>query len=179
MTSFYDFYENDPSFTNIDEIFESLINKNAIIEESFLMSCTKIIVMLNKYIDKNRMKNTFNEKFISNASSIKELVVLLIKIINKLIIIKKNIDFFNLGENTEVTKNIKNVKGYYDFSQFELFVNQTYETNEPELAKLLFDVIFDSNLNFFFPKITLNDDLTKILLNSLTFEKSIRNKLIK
>ena len=179
LTSFYDFYENDPSFTDVDEIFESLINKNTIIEESFLMSCIKIILMLNKYIDKNRMKNTFNEKFISNASSIKELVVLLIKILNKLIIIKKNIDFFNLGENTEVTKNIKNGKGYHDFSHFELFVNKTYESNEPELAKLLFDVIFDSNLNFFFPKITVNDDLTKILLNSLTFEKSIRNKLIK
>ena len=89
MTSFYDFYENDPSFTNIDEIFEAIINKNAIIEESFLISCIKIIIMINKYIDKNIMKNTFNEKIINNTSSIKELVLLLIKILNKLILIKK------------------------------------------------------------------------------------------
>jgi len=180
MESFYDFYENDSSFTNIDEIFEAIINKNTIIEESFFMSCTKIIVMLNKYINKNRMKNTFNEKIISNTSSIKEMVVLLITILNKLILIKKNIDCFNLGENTDVTKNnIKNAKGYYDFNLFELFVSKTYDINEPNLTKLLFDVIFDNNLNFFFPKIIVNDDFTKILLNSLTFEKSIRNKLIK
>ena len=179
MTSFYDFYENEPSFTNIDEIFEAIINKNTIIEESFLMSCIKIILILNKYIDKNRMKNTFNEKFINNTSSIKELVFLLIKILNKLIIIKRNIDFFNLGENTDDIINNKNVKGYYAFSHFELFVSKVYDTNEPDLAKLLFDVIFNSNLNFFFTKITINDDLTKILLNSLSFEKSIRNKLIK
>ena len=180
MTSFYDFYENDPSFTNIDEIFEAIINKNAIIEESFLISCIKIIIMINKYIDKNIMKNTFNEKIINNTSSIKELVLLLIKILNKLILIKKNIDFFNFGENADVSKNnSKNAKGLYNFSHFELFVSKVYDANEPDLTKLLFDIIFDSNLNFFFPKITVNDDLTKILLNSLTFEKNIRNKLIK
>ena len=176
LTSFYDFYENDPSFTNIDEIFEAIVNKNAIKEESFLMSCIKIIIMLNQYIDKNRLKNTLNEKYVSNSSSIKELVILLIKILNKLIIIKRNIDCFNLEEYRDVSKNYSiNTKGYYDLSHFELLVNETYEAYEPNLIKLLFDVIFDGNLNVFFPIITVNDDVTKILLNSLTIENSIRN----
>jgi hypothetical protein len=105
MTSFYDFHENDPSFNNTDKIFEAIINKNIILEESFLISCTKIILILNKYIDKNKIKNTFNEKVISNTSSIKELVILLIKTLNKLIIIKRNKDYFNIGENKDSNKN--------------------------------------------------------------------------
>ena len=89
MTSFYDFHENDPSFNNTDKIVEAIINKNIIKEESFLISCIKIILILNNYIDKNKIKNTFNEKVINNTTLIKELVILLIKILNKLIIIKK------------------------------------------------------------------------------------------
>ena len=180
MTSFYDFHENDPSFNNSDKIFEAIINKNIILEESFLISCTKIILILNKYIDKNKIKNTFNEKVISNSSSIKELIILLIQILNKLIIIKKNKDYFNIGENKDSNKNnLKNERGYYYFNYFEFFLDKTYETNEPCLMKLLFDVIFDCNLILFFKNITKNDDFSKILLNSLTFDKNIRNKLIK
>ena len=180
MTSFYDFHENDPSFNNTDKIFEAIINKNIILEESFLISCTKIILILNKYIDKNKIKNTFNEKVISNTSSIKELVILLIKILNKLIIIKRNKDYFNIGENKDSNKNnLKIERGYYYFNYFELFLDKTYEANEPSLMKLLFDVIFECNLNFLFKNITKNDGVSKILLNSLTFDKNIRNKLIK
>ena len=180
MTSFYDFHENDPSFNNTDKIVEAIINKNIIKEESFLISCIKIILILNNYIDKNKIKNTFNEKVINNTTLIKELVILLIKILNKLIIIKKNKDYFNIGENKETNKNnLKNERGYYYFNYFELFLDKTYEVNEPSLMKLLFDVIFSCNLNFFFKYITKNDDVSKILLNSLTFDKNIRNKLIK
>ena len=51
------------------------------------MSCIKIILILNKFLDKNRIKNTFNEKVMKDGSLLNDLIDLLIYILNKLILI--------------------------------------------------------------------------------------------
>ena len=182
IISFYDFYENDSSYTNNDDIIEIIINKNIILEDSFLISCTKIILVLYNNINKEKIKNIFNENLKENSSLIKELTLLLIKIINTLIIIKKNKKLFNIEENnitSTSTSVLKNNKGYYNYNHFELFINKTYDVNEPALMKLLYDFIFNNNLSSFFYKIIKNDEISNILLNSLSYVKDIRNRLMK
>ena len=178
---FYDFYENDSSYTNTDDIIETILSKNIIIEESFLISIIKIILFLNNNLKKEKIKNIFNQSLKENYILIKEVVILLIKSINIFFIVKKNKDLFNIEDNTIIdnNNNLKNNKGYYNFNKFELFINKTYTTNYPRLAKLLYDFIFINNLQIFLSRIIKNDENSNILLNSLSYEKDIRYKLLK
>ena len=176
LISFYDLDNNEISDSNIEKTIETIINNKSIIEESFLISSAKIILILNIILDKNKIKNTFNEKIMTNTSLVNDLIVLLIKILNKLIIIKKNIDCFNLVENNDKNTNT-NQNNPND--NFKLLLNKTYDVYEPNLMKLLFDIIFSYNLEDFFTTIIKNDDSSKIILNSLSFNKIIRGKLIK
>ena len=178
--SFYDFYENDSSYTNNEDIIEAIINKNVNLEESFLISCIKIILVLNNNINKEKIKNIFNENLKENTSLIKELTLLLIKIINLLIIIQKNKELFNIEENNIISISaLKNNKGYYNYNYFKIFINKTYDTNEPSLMKLLYDFIFNKNITSFINKIIKNDEISNILLNSLSYVKDIRIRLMK
>ena len=52
LLSFYDNINNDNIELNLEQI-NILINK----EDTFFISCAKIILVLNKYIDKNKIKN--------------------------------------------------------------------------------------------------------------------------
>lgn len=56
LLSFYDNINNDNIELNLEQI-NILINK----EDTFFISCTKIILVLNKYIDKNKIKGIFGE----------------------------------------------------------------------------------------------------------------------
>ena len=177
IISFYEFYEKDSSYSSTDDIIETITNKNVNLEESFFITCIQIILIINNNIDKSKIKNIFNENLKDNDSLRKELTYMLIKLIYTLIIIKKNKDLFNienLSNSIISTNNLKNNKGFYNYDQFEIFINKTYETNISYLFYLLFDFFFGNNLKYFFSKIIKNDDISKILLNSLSFEKDIR-----
>ena len=176
----YDFYENDSSNTSTDDIIETIINKNVIIEDSFLISITKILLILKDNLKKEKIKNIFNESSKDNHALLKEVVILLIKSINIILIIKNNKDLFKIEDNTIITSNnLKNSKGYYNFNQFDLFIDKTYKTNYPSLMLLLYDFLFINNLQIFLSRIIKNDEISTILLNSLSIEKDIRIRLLK
>ena len=181
IISFYEFYENNPSYSRVDDIFETIINNNNNIEESLFISLIKIISIISNNINKEKIKNIFIENLKDNDALRKEMTYMLIKLINTLILIKKNKYLFNFDNNTNIlsNNNLKNNKGYYNYNQFEIFINKSYETNIPNLIYLLFDFFFINNLKYFFAKIIKNDDISKILLNSLSFDKDIRNKVLK
>ena len=178
LISFYDFYEYNLSYSNNDDIIEAIINKNSNVEDSFLISCSKIILILNNNLNKERIKNFFNEKFKDNIALIKELILLLIKVLNLFIIIKKNKESFNIEDNTS-DNNLKTNKGYYNYNHLKILINEVYKANESILMKLLYDFIFNNNYQYFFSKIIKNDENTYILLNSLSMEKDNRNRLMK
>ena len=178
LISFYDFYENEKE-SNIDKIVETIINKNVVLEESYLLSYVKIILILNNHIEPTIIKNVFNDKQKEFHSLISEIIAMLIKIINLFIIIKKNKNMFNIEDNIIISDSIKNNKGYYNFNYFDNLIYITYINNEPYLMKLLYDVIFNNYLQYFFGKIIKNDDITKILLNNLSIDIDIRKRLLK
>ena len=180
LISFYDFYENNPSYNNLDDVINSILNKNIILEDSFLICCIRIVLILNNNINKEQLKQFFNDSIEEYSSLIKEVISLLIKLLNILIIIKKNKELFKIEDNTVTDKEIlKNNKGYYNYNHFEIFVNKIYNKNEPYLMKVLYEFIFDNKINYFFHFFLENDDNPKILLISLTIEKNIRYGLMK
>ena len=177
LISFYDFYENDPSYTNNDNIIEILINKHTIIEESFLISSIKILLMINKYIEKDKIKKIFNKKVIDNTLSVKDIIIQIIEILNMFMMIKNHKESFNIGENIN-DNNLKNSRGYYNYKYFELLIKKTYDTNTSNFMKLLFDILFKYNKQYFLA-ILNNEEVSKILLISLSLDKEIRNRIIK
>ena len=152
LISFYDFYENNPSFKNVDDAIKAILDKNIVLEDSFLISCIIIVLKLNLNINKEKYKNFFNENIKDYYSLIKEVISLLI--------------------------NLKNNKGYYNYKHFEIFINKVYKKNELFLVKLLYGFFFNNKLHNFFHFIK-NDEYSKILLDSLSFEKDIRIVLMK
>ena len=179
LISFYDFYENNPSFKNVDDAIKAILDKNIVLEDSFLISCIIIVLKLNLNINKEKYKNFFNENIKDYYSLIKEVISLLIKLLNILIIIKKNKESFQIQDNTIIDNdNLKNNKGYYNYKHFEIFINKVYKKNELFLVKLLYGFFFNNKLHNFFHFIK-NDEYSKILLDSLSFEKDIRIVLMK
>ena len=180
LISFYDFSENDSLYKNSDDVIKAILNENLALEDSFLISCIDIILILNKNLDKEKFKNFFDEKIKDNYVIKKEVAILLIKLLNIFIIIKKNKELFKIEDNNIIDNdNLKNNKGYYNYNHFEIIINKIYEKNEPNLMKLLYEFIFNNKINYFFHLILKNDENSKILLNSLSFEKDSRNILLK
>ena len=112
IISFYEFYENTPSYSSAEDIFETIENNNANIEESFFISLIKIISIITNNINKEKIKNIFNENLKDNDSLRKEMTFMLIKLINTLILIKKNKYLFNFDNNSSIigVNNLKNNK---------------------------------------------------------------------
>ena len=148
LISFYDFSENDSLYKNTDDVIKAIINENLVLEDSFLISCINIILILNQNLDKEKFKNFFDEKIKDNYVIKKEVAILLIKLLNIFIIIKKNKELFKIEDNNIIDNdNLKNNKGYYNYNHFEIIINKIYEKNEPNLMKLLYEFIFNNKIN--------------------------------
>ena len=147
LISFYDFSENDSLYKNTDDVIKAIINENLVLEDSFLISCINIILILNQNLDKEKFKNFFDEKIKDNYVIKKEVATLLIKLLNIFIIIKKNKELFKIDDaNIIDNDNLKNNKGYYNYNHFEIIINKIYEKNEPNLMKLLYEFIFNNKI---------------------------------
>ena len=182
LLSFNDFNENEPSYSDIDQIIDDINNKN-VLEESYLISYIRIVLIFTNYIEQSKIKNIFydikttKKDFYSYVSDITKMLIVIIHI---LIIIKKNKSMFNIEDNsTNLNNIIKNSKGYYNYERFESFINLVYKNIEPYLMKLLCDVIFNNNLKYFFGILSKNDHRAKIILIDLPYDFKIRKKLLK
>ena len=165
LLSFYDNINNDNIELNLEQI-NILINK----EDTFFISCAKIILVLNKYIDKNKIKGIFGEiKSKENKKLINKIILYLISIFNTFILIKQKKKAFKINEN---------IKNFVDYNIFDILLEKTYENNMPSLIILLFDIIFKYDLITFFQIIINNDDINKILLNRFGYEFKIRYRFI-
>jgi hypothetical protein len=165
LLSFYDNINNDNIELNLEQI-NILINK----EDTFFIACAKIILVLNKYIDKNKIKGIFGEiKSKENKKLINKIILYLISIFNTFILIKQKKKAFKINEN---------IKNFVDYNIFDILLEKTYENNMPSLIILLFDIIFKYDLITFFQIIINNDDINKILLNRFGYEFKIRYRFI-
>ena len=164
ILSFYDNVNNTE--INIDKI--NLINK----EDSFLISCVKIILCFDENLDKNKIKEIFDQfKSKDNKKMINKLITYLIEICKIFILIKKYIKVFNI-------KNNDNIKGQLDYNTFELLIENAYEKYIPSLILFLFDIIFKYDLITFFKIIINNDDISKTIINKFGYEYRARYRFI-
>ena len=164
ILSFYDNVKNEE--INIDKI--NLINK----EDSFLISCVKIILCFDDNLDKNKMKEIFGQfKTKENKKMINKLITYLIEICKIFIIIKKNTKIFNI-------KNNDNIKAQLNYDIFELLIENAYEKFMPSLISFLFDIIFKYDLITFFKIIINNDDISKTIINKFGYEYRSRYRFI-
>ena len=159
LVSFYD-------DLNINESIEDqLILEN----ESFLISCVKIIIILDKYIEKNKMKGIFGEiKTKENKKLINKLSQYLIHILFILIRIKKNEEVFKDNNNKNDKKN----------NDFLILIKTTYDLIMSNLIILLFDIIFNYDLITFFKLIINNDEISKLIINKLGYEQKARYRFL-
>ena len=135
-------------------------------EDNFIVSCIKIILVLDKYIEKNKISGIFGQfKTKENKKIINKLILYLIRVLNIFIHIKKNKEAFNIKENL-----------YYN--SFDILIQKTYENNVPSFIILLYDIIFKYDLITFFQIILKNDDISTIITNKLGYDHQIRYKFL-
>ena len=130
LFSFYD------DFEGTDKINEEIIIKkkmeNNDEEENYMISCIKIILILNIYIEKIKIEDIFGEfKTKENKKLINKLSAYLIQIMDILIQIKKNKESFNIN---------KDLQSEYNF--FSDLIENTYKKLMPDLISFIFDIIF-------------------------------------
>ena len=166
LLSFYD------NLGNYDKEKEDIIIKKEIEnnnEDNFLISCIKIILILNKYIKKGIIQGIFGQiKTKENKKLISKLSTYLIKIIDIFIQIKKNKEAFNININ------INNNNGYYNNYFFSDLIERTYDKNMPGLISFLFNIIFKSDLFSFFKIILNKDEISQILINTSRYDNEAR-----
>ena len=164
---------NDNRNINELELEQIAIMENK--EESFLIYCVKIIVILNNYVENNIIKGIFDQfKTKENKKIINKLCSYLIKILYIFIRIKKYKNLFK--ENNEII--YYNKKVHCNFDIFEKILYKIYENNMPSLIILLFDIIFKYDLISFFNIIINKDDISIILINKLCYEHKIRYRFL-
>ena len=159
--------------------FNNNLNNNEIKEEddeeSFLISCIKIILILDKYIEKNKIKGIFGQiKSKENKKLINKLSIYLINVLNIFIRIKRNKEKFKGNNDEIIDKKIQkdNYNYYIDL------IEKEYKKNMQSLILLLFDIIFKYDLITFFKIIINNDDISKIIINKLGYDQQIRYLLL-
>ena len=172
LLSFYD-------DKNINELTFEQINSVESKQDSFLISCVKIILIMDIYVEKIKMEEIFGQfKIKENKKIINKLSLCLIQLLYIFIRIKKSKNLFE--ENISEKKNISNnTLGHYDYDAFSSLIEKTYDNNIPSLIALLFDVIFNYDLCAFFKIIMNKDDTSQILTNNLVFEPKIRYRFLK
>ena len=157
------FYDNNKNIQlNISEI--NSINK----EDSFLISCIKIILLLDDCLDKKKFEGIFGQvKTKDNKKIINKLTVHIVDICKIFILIKKNKKIIKLNDD-----NI--IKGQIDYNIFDTLIENAYEKYMPILILFLFDIIFKYDLIMFFSTIINNDDISKIILNKFGYDYRAR-----
>ena len=157
------FYDNNKNIQlNISEI--NSINK----EDSFLISCIKIILLLDDCLDKKKFEGIFGQvKTKDNKKIINKLTVYIVDICKIFILIKKNKKIIKLNDD-----NI--TKGQIDYNIFDTLIENAYEKYMPSLILFLFDIIFKYDLIMFFSTIINNDDISKIILNKFGYDYRAR-----
>ena len=163
IKTFYDFYENDnKNYDDFTVIITIINSKENNLEDSYIISLIKLIILFSKLLNEKIFQNIIEKDHLEYGNSLNALSNNIIKILNTFELISKTKTSFNdIGNNFD----------------FEKYIKIGCE-NTLCLSDLLFEVLYKFDTKYSMKELMKNDELFKMVFNTLSNNKYIRKKII-